>query len=136
MVMHYTDNHQILVAGSPVWAVANMFIKISILHLYCTIFWKKTFQRVSYSIMAFAICLAVIIVLQAFLICRPFAFNWDPYIPGGKCGNQIAGYKAQAIINIAIDISIVVLPVPMLWTLQLTWSKKLGIYFMFSVGMA
>lgn len=85
--------------------------------------------------MALSICLAIAIVLQTFLICQPFAFSWDTTIPGGHCGNQFEGYKAQAIVNIAIDCAIVLLPVPSLWNLQMVPSKKIGIYVMFSLGI-
>ena len=42
---------------------------------------------------------------------------------------------AQAIINLCIDIAVVIIPIPVLWGLQMQNLKKLGIYFMFSIGI-
>jgi len=84
--------------------------------------------------MGLAVCLSLIITLEAVFICRPIAFNWDKTIPDGKCGDNIAAFLSQTAINIAIDIAIFILPLPSLWSLQMPFAKKFGIWIMFSVG--
>lgn len=73
-------------------------------------------------------------ILVAFLICRPLAFNWDQTIPGGHCGNEMAAYIAAHTINFVLDVSLAILPMPVLWGLQMSTRKKVEISIMFSLG--
>lgn len=84
--------------------------------------------------MALSFCLLVAIILQAFLICKPLAYNWNLSIKGGRCGNQNQGFLAQAITNLLLDVMIVSLPLPVLWGLQMRAGKKVSITIMFSIG--
>jgi hypothetical protein len=84
--------------------------------------------------MSFAVIWFVADIIAAFLVCCPVAFNWDPTIPGGRCGNAAAAYIAMHTANIILDASIAVLPAPLLWKLQMKLSRKIGIIFMFSLG--
>ena len=40
-------------------------------------------------------------------LCRPFAYNWDKSIPGGKCGALDPAYIAIAALDILGDAMIV-----------------------------
>ena len=73
-------------------------------------------------------------ILVAFLMCRPLAFNWDKTIPGGHCGNEVAAYIAAHTINFIIDVSLAILPMPILWGLQMSLRKKVELSIMFSLG--
>lgn len=74
-------------------------------------------------------------VLTAFLICRPFQYNWDKTI-SGSCGDTLPYYLSTAIINLLIDVMIVALPLPRLWTLQMETSRKVSLTVIFSLGIA
>ena len=123
-----------LIIGEIVWAFSNTAVKISILHLFIEIFWTRPIRIACYTLMTLATCLGTFILLSALLMCRPLAKSWDANIKG-VCGNSQKSFLAQAIINLCVDISIVVLPIPVLWRLQMSGLRKLGIYFMFSVGI-
>lgn len=73
-------------------------------------------------------------ILGGFLICRPLKRNWDFTVPG-KCGNQGDYYFAMGMINIVTDVIIIVLPMPYLYRLQLSTSKKLTAMGLLSVGI-
>lgn len=40
----------------------------------------------------------------------------------------------QGIMNLILDLSVIILPMPMLWSLQMPFWKKMGITAMFSIG--
>ena len=61
--------------------------------------------------------LAVVVILATLLICRPLAYNWNPTI-NGTCGDTHKLYLSGGIVNLLLDVSIVILPMPMLWGLQ------------------
>lgn len=62
--------------------------------------------------------------------------NWDQTTPGGKCGNQPMYYMALGVINILVEVTMLGLPFPVLYKLQMPLRKKLVVFGMFSVGFA
>lgn len=116
-----------------IWAGANTAVKISILDLYIQIFRNRSFRIVSYVLMAVSIGYFIMVILEAFLLCKPFAYSWDK-LREGHCGNEHDVYLSSGIMNLFIDVIIVVLPMPMLWGLQLGLAKKLALTFIFGVG--
>ena len=58
-------------------------------------------------------------VLAIIFICHPVQFFWDKTIPGGHCGSDSGILYGVAGPNIATDIAVLVLPLPMIWRLQM-----------------
>jgi hypothetical protein len=76
-------------------------------------------------------CIAV--VLEVFLICRPMAAAWNNNL-AGTCGDQIVSYVVLEILGLLIDLVILVWPVWLLATLQLSPKTKAWLIFIFSSG--
>ncbi len=68
------------------------------------------------------------------LICRPIALNWDKTLKG-HCGDTTSQEIASASINMVLDLSIVILPMPVLWGLQLPLRKKVWLSGVLSIGL-
>lgn len=100
------------------WALANTFVKFSILHLYVCLFPLPRFHLAAYITMALTTVYIVFIIISSFTICYPFSYFWDRS-QKGHCRNQIALYTADAIFNLILDVIVVLLPMPMLWGLQM-----------------
>lgn len=83
--------------------------------------------------MTFPISFGIGNTLMAFLICRPFAKNWDPLLPG-VCGSAIKALVATSVINLVVDLMIIVLPMPMVWQLQMAARKKIALTMTFGLG--
>ena len=126
---------QTFVAIQPLWVSAITSVKISILDLYIHIFRSRKFRKFCYVGMVICGLFWVYDILVAFLICHPLAYNWNLSIPGGHCANEVAAYIAAHSINLSIDISLAVLPMPILWRLQMATRKKVEISVMFSLGL-
>ncbi|KAI0858072.1 hypothetical protein F4860DRAFT_527435 [Xylaria cubensis] len=121
--------------GQITWALANTGVKLSIIDFYVTLFGtSRNFRTISYSLMVAVGVYCLLVILVAFLLCRPLAFNWDTTIPGGYCGNRNAAFLASGILNLILDISVIVLPLPMLWGLHMPIYRKIGLTLLFSVG--
>lgn len=56
-------------------------------------------------------------------------------MPGGQCGNQKSLDLYLGIFNLLMDVTIVVLPMPVLWGLQMAVNKKLVLSGMFGLGI-
>ncbi|MCJ1285448.1 hypothetical protein MMC26_004788 [Xylographa opegraphella] len=115
------------------WALANTFIKLSVCHLYVSPL--RPFRVAAYTIMGLSIVYGFAVLLETLLICKPIAFNWDTTIEGGSCANQTQAFEAVGILNLLTDIAIIILPMPWLWTLQLPFSKKIGLTAIFGIGI-
>ena len=116
------------------WVTANTLVKLSILHLYVSVFRQRTFRLVAYGVTTFATCYFLATISVYFTIYRPFAYTWDRSIPGGVCGDDVAVYYSTGIINLILDVTIVVMPWPMLWGLQLSMRKKISLTAVFGLG--
>lgn len=69
--------------------------------------------------------------------CSPVSYSWtrwDPSEHSGHCIDVNAGIFAGAGINIALDLAILLLPVPKLLRLEVSWPRKIGILATFSMG--
>lgn len=62
-------------------------------------------------------CYGLTVMFTTLLICRPLAYNWDPTIKG-KCGDTHKLYLSVGIVNLLLDVTVVSLPMPLLWRLQ------------------
>lgn len=77
-------------------------------------------------------------VCLAIFSCNPIKKGWSQqvYPPiKGSCLDLRAAYLAGAIINTISDLSIVILPQPVIWRLHLSSKKKVGLCVVFLIGL-
>ncbi|KAF3809692.1 hypothetical protein GCG54_00005233 [Colletotrichum gloeosporioides] len=76
--------------------------------------------------------------LTVFFQCRPLAYTWDTSIKGGECIPP-ANLKFAAFFNSGVsvftDLLFALLPIPMLWTVQLNWKVKSAVIGVLSLGI-
>lgn len=118
------------------WAAANTLVKLSILHFYLTIFGLVTiFRYATYAVTALVLSFGVGLILEAFLNCRPFAARWNPLLHD-TCGSFKTSLLADGIINIVIDLTIVILPMRLVWRLQkISQQRKIALTIVFALGI-
>ncbi len=116
------------------WAAANTSIKISIVDFYIKIFRSnKAFLTVAYAVIALVLAFGFAVVVSDFLTCRPLSKAWDPVQPG-VCENTTETLIALSSCNMAVDLIIILLPMPMVWGLQMATKRKIEITIIFSLG--
>lgn len=118
------------------WICAVTTIRASIVLLYINIFTTRPFRIVCYAVLAFNLTFFSTTILARCLICKPIEYSWDYTIPGGSCGDQKAFDIFTAGVNLLQDFIVVVLPMPVLWRLQMATSRKLAVTGLFSLGLA
>ena len=94
----------------------------------CLFLWRlliaKTPIRVVLILLSILSCLlSITSVLQIFLICRPFAAQWDPHILG-QCGDQVISFITLEITGVVLDFGILILPIQPILNLQMRRSRK------------
>ncbi|KAJ5639974.1 uncharacterized protein N7484_007836 [Penicillium longicatenatum] len=77
---------------------------------------------------------ATSIILECFLLCQPFIYNWDTSV-NGHCGNRPAAFMVAGIMNVITDAMVIALPLPHIWKLKLNMQKKIGLTSVFGVGL-
>lgn len=76
----------------------------------------------------------VVYVMIIIFTCIPIQRQWDKKIPGGCIDVQLR-VLITAILNLVIDVVIVALPMPVVWGLQMPFSKRLAISGIFGAGL-
>lgn len=68
-----------------------------------------------------------------FFYCKPIRMIWDVTVQG-NCINDYVQVVVTGAFNIFSDLAILVLPLPMLWRLQLGINHKLSLIGIFALG--
>ncbi|KAH7130093.1 hypothetical protein B0J11DRAFT_243929 [Dendryphion nanum] len=111
------------------------FPKLAILAMYMRIFsQQRIYRRTVYVIGICLILWGTAGIITSLSYCRPFAYQWDKTIPGGKCGDIMAAYRWISVPNIVADLIILVLPLPAIYNLQIDLANKIGLFLTFLIG--
>lgn len=117
-----------------IYVVTANLPKISILILYRRLFTPTILRLISTAmIWVLAIVIVVKILLVSF-VCRPFAANWDQDNPGSKCLNMQSVSSLSTLPNIITDVVMLLLPVPVIWSLHTKLITKIQLTFTFALG--
>lgn len=134
------DPTKIIAWGKSIYATEWLYLtavalpKISILAFYLRIFTMR-YARITCYILIFIVAANWVVfeIVWAFQ-CSPVAYQWDKSIPGGKCIDVQASYRASSAPNIATDAIMLILPIPIAWQLKVSVIRKLGLIFVFLTG--
>jgi hypothetical protein len=66
--------------------------------------------------------------------CTPLSHLWHP-VPGGWCRQLTTEEYTSVAFNLVIDLGIVILPMPVLWRLQMPLRNKIFVSVMFGIGL-
>lgn len=126
---------QILPGFQLLWGTAMSLAKFSYMFFYLSVFQaSQRFRILTFGCMTVVALWWIANVLQIFLICRPFKMNWDSTVQG-TCGNRPLTYALVGAVNIATDVTTLLLPVPTVWGLQMPKRLKVGITAIFCIGL-
>ncbi|KAI8631911.1 hypothetical protein F5Y19DRAFT_422503 [Xylariaceae sp. FL1651] len=125
--------------GSILYSVAIMLLKVAILFQWIRIFvprgTKGLFYWASLTLLVINVLLYSIIVITICASCKPFSRLWDKIVPGTCSANREIIDVATAASNLVSDFVILLLPQGVIWKLHVKRQKKIGITFIFLVGI-
>lgn len=73
-------------------------------------------------------------VIASALSCRPYVRIWDRRVPG-TCINTMILDMASSAFNVISDVAILALPQNIIWRLQMTTRRKIGLSLIFAIGL-
>ncbi|KAJ4320286.1 hypothetical protein N0V94_003463 [Neodidymelliopsis sp. IMI 364377] len=120
-------------ATTIIYAPMTLAIKLSLLTLIARIFspYKRRIQGI-YALGGLLVVYYIVSLILKIRICWPIAEYWKG--DQSKCLNQSAVITADSIISTVTDAIILVLPLPLTWSLQLPTRKKIRVGGMLAVG--
>ncbi|PYH70164.1 uncharacterized protein BO88DRAFT_480337 [Aspergillus vadensis CBS 113365] len=125
---------KMLIVYQIVYYNAMVTAKFSYLFFYLRIFVTPGFRMAARVCMGCAGAYWLGSMLQVFLICQPFAKNWNAALPG-HCASMNVAFSTIGAFNLMTDLLIMALPVHHIWKLQMSTGTKVALYGIFGVGL-
>lgn len=123
-----------IMSASVIYVPCLGLSKFSLLLFYNRLSPVRWFRIAVYFLMFVVLGYSFAIIFALIFPCRPVAMNWDVTITDGECVNRAATYTATAAVNIATDIALLTLPIPMIVDLRMPRVQKVGLIVIFVVG--
>ena len=116
------------------YCVAIYWAKLTIVLLLLRIFGVDArFRRVGWVFITTWTIYSVIDVLLVVFECSPVRKAWEPLLPG-RCIDIIHVGVASGVVNIIYDVILLIIPIPMVWRLQLAKKMKIAVTGIFMTG--
>ncbi|KAL5868717.1 hypothetical protein ACKVWC_009475 [Pyricularia oryzae] len=125
--------------NSVVYPIPTIFSKVTILLFLLEINAVQRWYRWSIYFTLFVVVGSGIgIFISSIFACWPIEKSYNLLFPPtiGSCVDRPAMYQATAALGVITDVLIISIPVPMIWTLQISKNKKIGLLVLFSIGSA
>ncbi|KAL2064686.1 hypothetical protein VTL71DRAFT_3824 [Oculimacula yallundae] len=118
-----------IIYGPCVWC-----IKVALLLILVRVF--TPFKRIIWAVWAFIFAMLVYNIIATMLkmfICTPFSAVWDTTVPG-KCLDSYTLFSVDTSLSILTDLIILILPIPLVWSLQVSTRKKVRTIALLGAG--
>ncbi|PMD18571.1 hypothetical protein NA56DRAFT_751260 [Hyaloscypha hepaticicola] len=109
------------------------FAKISVLLLYLRIFMAPWLRFIAWTTIVCVAASAATTTFVAIFQCIPIESIWNPTL-SKRCIDVNTFTVTTATVNTALDVIIIVIPLPELRTLKLHWKRKVGVFVVFLTG--
>ena len=109
-------------------------VKLSALCFYARVFRvSRVLRIILWTVGSLVVSWWITFDILAILTCNPPKKQWDTAIEG-HCIDSYGSFIGAAAPNVLIDVIILVLPMPMLWKLNVKLRRKLALIGAFAVG--
>ncbi|KAF6235596.1 hypothetical protein HO173_006279 [Letharia columbiana] len=119
--------------GATAYNLTMLAIKLSIVYFYRRIFPQRWFKHALIGTGAIVVGTALAQVPLDIVPCMPIASQWDRNVKG-KCIDLGAAILGIAISNIITDVILLTLPMPLLWNLKVSPSRRRLLLSLFLLG--
>ncbi|KAJ2981130.1 hypothetical protein NQ176_g2210 [Zarea fungicola] len=124
-------------AGRPVYQLGISFFKIALLISYLRLLRgtdRKAYRMAIWLTIVFVSCSHLSTALLLLFSCNPIDKSWNP-LKSGTCLPTGASFTAYAAVTITSDVLVTVLPIPILYSLNIRVEKKVGLIGSFTLGL-
>ena len=116
---------------------AIFFAKLALLLLYLRLFSpSKRMRYLIYFGIVFSFCLYFTNLPLDAIMCAPrHGQAWDDLNVLAQCEKTLPFAIVQGTLNVAVDLFVLWLPIPVVWHLNMPTKKKIGIIGIFTTGL-
>ncbi|ROV92176.1 hypothetical protein VMCG_09286 [Cytospora schulzeri] len=122
-----------LLVAEALWSLVNGLLRVAAGQMLYKIFKAMIGRWPPFIIMIISAALALASIVQVFLICRPFAAQWDPRVLG-TCGDQIGSFMALESTGLSLDVAILAVPAAQTLRLNLSMRNKVRVILVLDMG--
>lgn len=125
------------IRGRPIYQIGISFFKIALLISYLRLFKgtnQSTYVRTVWATIILVFLGHLACTLCLVFACDPVDKSWNP-LKDGTCLPPGPSFTGYASVTIASDIIVALLPLPVLWTLNISLKKKIGLAVVFILGL-
>lgn len=125
---------QALYADTIVYGPTAWFTKATLLLIFARVFspFKKTVIGI-YIFIALMLGYYLPVMIIKIRVCTPIYGLWDPDVHA-ECINQSALFICDTIMSAVTDLAILILPIPLVWSLHMPTKKKVRIGLLLGAG--
>ncbi|CAH0050541.1 unnamed protein product [Clonostachys solani] len=123
-------------AAIPIWYSATINLsKLAILAVYKRLFPQRRMHICIWVLAGILVVHSIVGVILLFTVCRPFWANWGSLeVQNAHCYDRIALFLWYSLPSIITDVILILLPLPVVWKLQLTSKLKIALTVTFLIG--
>lgn len=125
------------IAWLILYAFSITLSKCAILLLYVRVFTTRmrAFTVAVYLVGFVVVSTGVAIIFVTIFQCSPAAYEWNKTIQGGTCINQVAFARYMSISNVLTGFVMLLMPLPLVWKLNITVQQKIALTATFFHGI-
>ena len=131
------DPEQMFIAWTSLYGASVALSKIAILLLYVRVFTTRTSRRFAVAVWIIGLSVGatgIATISGSIFQCMPIAYNWDKSAPG-RCMDKLQFTRFMAIPNAVTGLTMLMLPLPMVWRLSVDISQKIALTATFLHGV-
>jgi len=107
--------------------------KASILLLYLRLFVQRKFRLICWLMIGFVVAFGIATTLGSIFQCQPIQRAWNKHLTG-HCLDTTAFWYANAAFSILGDLLILIIPMPLVYRLNLPLNQRLSLLVVFGLG--
>lgn len=133
-VMVVADDFQALYADTIIYGLAAWFTKTTLLLIVIRVF--APYRGVVIFIYVFIglmLCYYLPVMIIKARICNPISALWIPDLPA-TCLDRVKLFYCDTVMSAFTDVVILLLPIPLVWSLNMSFKRKLRIVALLGAG--
>lgn len=121
--------------SSAFYLISILGYRLALLLMYLRLFGSnKRFKYATWAVLFFVTGYLSCNIITLIFGCTPITKYWKPEEPG-HCIVLVKADHAYGSMNVVSDVLLFLLPLPMVWRLQLSRREKLGLCLVFMSGI-
>jgi hypothetical protein len=121
-----------------VYILTTSVVKLSIGVFLLRIATAKRYIYIIWGSLVMTIIFGIVCFFLVLFHCQPVEYTWNRTMDGGTCTSpkQVANVAfALSVMTIVVDWLYALLPIPIIWSLQMNRNLKLSVAFVLGLGV-